>query len=56
MLETSITWIIAIFLFFYLISRFWKDISFNWKLKRLIRYELNDVLTNDKYKVKGKNE
>jgi hypothetical protein len=55
-MELELTIAVSILIFFYVFSRFWSGIRLGWKLRRQWKYELNDILTNDRYKVKGRNE
>ncbi len=49
-------WIVIIAVFAYIGSRFWKDIRLNLRLKKQVKWEINDIINNPKYRVKGKNE
>jgi len=53
-MEFDIGWIFFLFIIIYLISRYWKDIRISIKAKKYFQWELDEVMNNDKYKVKGK--
>ncbi len=53
-MEFDISWIFFLFILIYFLSKIWKDTKVSRKMRKHFKWELNEIMTDDKYKVKGK--